>query len=178
MDPESIVRRFHLEWLSTFLEGLDDWLHAVVALVLVGVSAAVLFHVLTRDLVELVHGFATPKHFFEPVLTAVNDTLVVIIVLEVLRTVIAHLRRESFALQRFIIIGIISTVRHLLIVGAHLSLADSVSATEFRQSIIELGLNGVLAFVLVGAYTLLRRVDPADEEPDETPSVRVGNKAR
>lgn len=144
-------RRVRLYWLPGLLEDLDDLLHAVIALVLVGVSVAVLFHVLSQDARAIMGGFHTPHSFFEPVLATVNDTLFVIIVLEVLRTVIAHFQREPFALQPFLIIGIISTVRHLLMVGARLLLAETVSATEFRQSIIELAVSGSLTFVLVGA---------------------------
>ena len=80
--------------------------------------------------------------------------------LEILRTVTAHFHHQSFALQPFIIIGIISTVRHLLMTGAHLSLAtEAVQPEQFWESIIELALNGVLTFILVGAYFLIRHAD-------------------
>jgi uncharacterized membrane protein (DUF373 family) len=163
-EPQQGRRHIRLHWLPGVLEDLDDLLHAVIALVLVGVSVAVLFHVLSQDARAVLGGFHTPRSFFDPVLATVNDTLFVIIVLEVLRTVIAHFQRETFALQPFLIIGIISTVRHLLMVGARLLLAEAVSPTQFRQSIIELGISGSLTFVLVGAYVLLRRADPVGPE--------------
>ena len=159
-EQERHLRRFHLDWLPLGFEALDDLLHAIVALVLVAVSVAVLAHVLWHDASEVLHAFSDSKQFFEPVLTVINDTLFVIIVLEILRTVTAHFHHQSFALQPFIIIGIISTVRHLLMTGAHLSLAtEAVQPEQFWESIIELALNGVLTFILVGAYFLIRHAD-------------------
>jgi uncharacterized membrane protein (DUF373 family) len=170
MEQEPDQRHIRLPWLPHLLEGLDDLLHAVVAVVLVGVSVAVLAHVLTQDALGLLAGFRTPRQFFEPVLATVNDTLFVIIVLEVLRTVIAHFQHESFALRPFVIIGIISTVRHLLMVGARLLLTEGVPVTQFQHSIIELGLSGVLTFVLVAAYALLRYVDRHVAVEDGSPT--------
>jgi uncharacterized membrane protein (DUF373 family) len=166
-------RHVRLPWLPPALEGLDDLLQAVVALVLIGVSGAMLVHVLIHDVSGLLRGFGTPSLFYEPVLATVNDTLFVIIVLEILRTVIEHFQRETFDLQPFLIIGIISTVRHLLMVGARLLLSEEVTEREFRHLTIELGLSGSLTFILVLAYALLRRVDPPAGDGDEAPAVVV-----
>jgi uncharacterized membrane protein (DUF373 family) len=156
---EPARRHLRFTWLPRALEGLEDLLHALVALVLVGVSVAVLCHVLTHDLSQLLHGFSAPARFYEPVLATVNDALFVIIILEILRTVIEHFQQETFALQPFLIIGIISTVRHLLMVGARLLLGEVVSEAQFRHLTLELGLSGSLTFVLVLAFALLRRLD-------------------
>ena len=91
----------------------------------------------------------------------------VLIILEILKTVTAHLKAHSFALRPFIIIGIISAVRHLLIIGARMSVGEGNSPSDavlFMQHVQELALNGFLALVLVSAYWLIARlpVDKAD----------------
>jgi uncharacterized membrane protein (DUF373 family) len=156
MKKRQLLRQQHLQWLGAALQGLDDLLHLAVALVLVAVSMAVLYHIFTQDTRELVAALRTPRHSFEPILATVNDTLFVIILLEVLRTVIAYLQHEELTVQPFLIIGIISTVRHLLMVGARLSLGEATSATEFRQAIIELAVSGTLTVLLVSVYALLQ----------------------
>ena len=169
MKKQQLLRQQRLQWLTAVLEGSDDLLHVAVALVLVAVSMAVLCHIFTQDTRELVDALRSPKHSFDPILATVNDTLFVIIILEILRTVIAYLQHEEFAVQPFLIIGIISTVRHLLMVGARLSLGEAASATGFLHAIIELAVSGILTVFLVGAYALLQRAGSLashDEAPD------------
>src|SRR5579871_240018 len=151
MEKTPTLRR-HIRRLTVTLQGIDDLLHAAVALILVAVSAAVLFHILTQDARELLDTLRAPRQSFDPFLTTINDTLFVIIILEVLRTVITYLHHEKFGLEPFLIIGTISTVRHLLMVGARLLLGEASSATEFHHAIIELAVSGTLTVFLVGAY--------------------------
>ena len=79
------------------IETLAHYLVAVVFLVIVGV-------VLSRTGVHLV---TNRHHFAVQVTSGINDVLFVVIVLELLRTVVAHLETEDFQLRSFLIIGII-----------------------------------------------------------------------
>ena len=82
--------------------------------------------------------------------------LFVIIVMEMLRTVMAHFDDAGLQLKPFLIIGTISAVRHILTVGARLSLAGEVTGTAFRQSQIELGVEGAVVLGLGFALYLVR----------------------
>ena len=90
------------------------------------------------------------------VINGLNGVLFVVIVLELMTTVVAHFEHSGFQLQPFLIIGIISGVRHILTVGARLSLAGEVTGTAFRQSQIELGVEGAVVLGLGLALFLVR----------------------
>ncbi len=80
----------------------EDLIHYVVALVLLAVAGIVLFRS-AYDLATSNQAFAAAAT------TALNGVLFAIIVLEVMRTVIAHFERGGLQLQPFLIIG--SSVR-------------------------------------------------------------------
>ena len=127
----------------------EDAIHIAVAALLVVVGVVVLM--------ETVVGSATGDEAFVDRITAVvNGVLVVIIVMEILRTVVAHFEQGGFQLKPFLIIGIISAVRHILLVGAKVSL-KSKDATAFRKTQIELGVNAAVVLALVVGLILIRR---------------------
>jgi uncharacterized membrane protein (DUF373 family) len=135
----------------------EDLMHYGVALVLVGISGAVLFRTV-KDL------FTPGATFWVAIPTAVDGVLFVVIVLEIFRTVIAHFEKGGFQLKPFLIIGIISAVRHVLTVGARLSIqsqnADaSQSSTQFTHSLWELGINAGVVLALVIGLVLIKRSD-------------------
>jgi uncharacterized membrane protein (DUF373 family) len=150
-------------WLLSGLGTLEDIVYLGVSLVLVGVAVAALYET-TRTLVTSNQAFA------EAVTTAVNGVLFVVIVLEIFRTLLAHLEGGGFQLRPFLIIGIISVVRHILLVGA---VASATGNTGFDHAQIELGVNAGVALVLVIALVLLHRsgatsdMDPSDVEPHD-----------
>jgi hypothetical protein len=82
----------------------EDLIHYAVALVLLAVAAIVLYNT--------AYDLAMSKESFAVAATAaVNGVLFAIIVLEVMRTVVAHFERGGLQLQSFLIIGIISAPR-------------------------------------------------------------------
>jgi len=129
------------------IETLAHYLVAVVFLVIVGV-------VLSRTGVHLV---TNRHHFAVQVTSGINDVLFVVIVLELLRTVVAHLETEDFQLRSFLIIGIISAVRHILGVGARLTLEAGITDTQFNRAQIELGVSAVVVLALAVSFILISR---------------------
>jgi len=135
------------EWLLGGLTSLEDLIYLVVALVLLGIAVASLYTTISNLLNS--HGdFATNST------TAINGVLFVVIILEIFRTLVAHLEGGGFQLRPFLIIGVISAVRHILLVGA---LSATTEHTMFNQTQIELGVNAGVALVLVIALVLLHR---------------------
>jgi len=90
---------------------------------------------------------------------AINDILFIIIILEILRTVIARYTDGVFQLHNFLIIGIIAAVRHILTVGAYMTLGDEKTEAEFNRAVIELGINSAIVVALVFAIFLSKAVD-------------------
>jgi uncharacterized membrane protein (DUF373 family) len=131
-------------WLLFALTLIEDLVYLGVALVLIGVAIATLY--------DTVYTIANSHEAFAPTVTAaVNQVLFVVIVLEIFRTILAHLEGGGFQLRPFLIIGIISAVRHILLVGAQ----SITTHTEFNHAQIELGVNAGVALVLVVALVLL-----------------------
>lgn len=132
----------------------EDVIHYGVAIVLMIVAAVVLFHT-AYDL------FTTHQAFAQAATTAVNGVLFAIIIMEVMRTVLAHFDRGGLQLQPFLIIGIISAVREILSVGAHLSLESGArdgTASTVHLALLELGVNGGVVVGLAAALVLIRRL--------------------
>ncbi len=145
-------------------ELVDDLLHLGVAAILVGIAALVFAHILLTGLNGL--ALTGPSvTFFQVILTDVNDVLFVVIVLEILATVVAHLRSRTFALRPLITIGIISAVRHILIVTVHLSAEqNAMQADLFTQQILELLGTTLVTVLLVACYWFVTRADILDRD--------------
>jgi uncharacterized membrane protein (DUF373 family) len=127
-----------------------DAIHVAVAVLLVVIGVVVF--------VDTVLVLATgDAKFAERVTGAVNGVLFVIIVMEILRTVVAHFEEGGFQLKPFLIIGIISAVRHILTVGAQVSLGGDKPPDVFRKTQIELGVNAAVVLALVIGLILVRR---------------------
>jgi uncharacterized membrane protein (DUF373 family) len=136
----------------------EDLLYAAVALVLVGIAVALLY--------ETVHDVFTSEHltFVRRINDAVNGVLFVVIILEIFRTVLAHLQGGGFQLVPFLVIGVISAVRHILLVGTEA--LEHQTDRVFTQSQVALGVNALVALALVVALVLIRRTPGAADDGD------------
>jgi len=90
------------------------------------------------------------------ILLVINDVLFVLIIMELLWTVLRYLRRQEFSLNPFIAIGIISSLRRILMLEAQMAMTEH---TESYYLLSELGLNTLIVFVLVIAYYLVNKAD-------------------
>jgi uncharacterized membrane protein (DUF373 family) len=111
----------------------------------------------------------------EGIFSLVNDLLIVLIIMEVLRTVARFLRKREMNvdvedLVPFLVIGAISAARRILAIGANLSLNEakhtaqhggnidlSANWDRFNQAMIELGVNAALILVITCALLVIHR---------------------
>ncbi|MGO8948743.1 MAG: phosphate-starvation-inducible PsiE family protein [Ktedonobacterales bacterium] len=77
----------------------------------------------------------------QDVIALVSDLLLTLIIMEVLGTVVHHLRDGETTLRPFLFIGIISATRGILAVGARLSVSSTLTSDEFIRDMVELGVN-------------------------------------
>jgi uncharacterized membrane protein (DUF373 family) len=93
----------------------------------------------------------------QDVIALVSDLLLTLIIMEVLGTVIHHLRERETTLRPFLFIGIISATRGILAVGARLSVSSNQTLTqeEFIRDMVELGVNAVVIIALGVAMKLI-----------------------
>jgi uncharacterized membrane protein (DUF373 family) len=80
----------------------------------------------------------TAPFFPNGMIQGINDILFIVIILEILRTVISRFTDGVYQLDKFLIIGVIAAVRHILTVGASLTLQTGKSDTAFERAVIEL----------------------------------------
>jgi uncharacterized membrane protein (DUF373 family) len=130
-----------------YVDIVEDVFHAILAISLLGIGIGAFFYSGKR-LIE------TQPFFPNGMIQGVNDILFIVIILEILRTVISRFTDGVYQLDKFLIIGVIAAVRHILTVGASLTLESGKSDTAFERSIYEMGLNALIVVALVFAIFL------------------------
>jgi uncharacterized membrane protein (DUF373 family) len=141
------------------LDTAEDVFHVVLtALLFLVALGAVIFTV--------VRLFGTEPFYPNGMLQAINDILFVVIILEIARTVIARFNSGFYQLSRFLVIGVIASVRHILSVGSSLTLSIGKTQEAFDRGVIELLVNGGIVVALVLAIFLTRVVDKGSENVD------------
>jgi uncharacterized membrane protein (DUF373 family) len=131
------------------LDAIEDVFHVVLTAILFLVAlGAVIFTV--------VRLFNTEPFYPMGMLQAINDILFVVIILEIARTVIARFNTGFYQLSRFLVIGVIASVRHILSVGSSLTLSIGKTPEAFERGITELLVNGGIVVALVLAIFMTR----------------------
>lgn len=90
-------------------------------------------------------------------LKLLNDLLLVIILLELFRTVIRFLQTEILDLEPYLAVGIIACTRRILTASAELSHLPAMTETQFYQYLMDVGLNVTVIMVLVVGVFLVRK---------------------
>jgi uncharacterized membrane protein (DUF373 family) len=93
-------------------------------------------------------------------LKLLNDLLLVIILLELFRTVLRFLQTEVLDLEPYLAVGIIACTRRVLTASAELSHQLNMSETLFYQYLMDVGLNVTVIMVLVVGVFLVRKRPP------------------
>jgi uncharacterized membrane protein (DUF373 family) len=133
----------------TFIDKLEDILHGFLGIVLFVISVIAAAYTLLRLM-------QTRPFFPLGMIQAINDILFVVIILEIMRTVIVRFTDGIFQLDNFLIIGVIAAVRHILTVGASLTMEKTKTTEYFNRALKEMGVNTGIVFALVFALFLAR----------------------
>ena len=131
------------------VEIMEEVFHVVLGFFLFGIAVAALIY-------SVIRVFTTSPFFPTGMIQSINDILFIIIILEILRTVIARYTDGVFQLQNFLIIGIIAAVRHILTVGAYMTLGSGKTREEFDRAVIEFSISSGIVVALVLAIFLAK----------------------
>src|SRR5260370_4571788 len=119
------------------LGGVDAIVYSLVALVLL-IAA---FGMLGYSVVVFPENAAI-NSFPLAIIALINDLLLVMIIMEVLRTVISYLAERGGSLRPFLFIAAISATRRLLAIRAQMSIArEKLTPHQFHQAMIDLSVN-------------------------------------
>lgn len=130
-----------------YVDFVEDLFHAILAVALLVIGIGAFFYSIERLI-------TTAPFFPNGMIQGVNDILFIVIILEILRTVISRFTDGVYQLDKFLIIGVIAAVRHILTVGASLTLQTGKSDTAFDRALLEMGLNALIVIALVFALFL------------------------
>jgi uncharacterized membrane protein (DUF373 family) len=137
-----------------FVDVLEDAFHGLLGIILFVVALGALFFTVERLL-------TTAPFFPTGMIQGVNDILFIVIILEILRTVIARFTDGVYQLDKFLIIGVIAAVRHILTVGASLTLGSTKDNDLFQRALLELGVNAGIVVALVLAIYMSKQAHGA-----------------
>jgi uncharacterized membrane protein (DUF373 family) len=143
---------------AQLLERLDQLVYLIAGYVLVAAAMAITGYSLIAFVNTLKEGFLQAS------ITLINDILLALIVLELLRTVIGFIRGHgqpsvAESLIPFLVIGGISASRRILAIGAAIGVEEAKGGLEpqkFSQAMIELGVSGGLIIAIGIALVILR----------------------
>jgi uncharacterized membrane protein (DUF373 family) len=169
--------------VRAFVDQGEELVYIIVAGLLLIASAATCSYAAFTAVQQFRSGNA-----LEGIFSLVNDVLLVLIIMEVLRTVARFIRKRELDVDvedvvPFLVIGAISAARRILAIGASLSLIEakhseqhgsSVDVTaswdRFGQAMIELGVNAGLILVIAVAVLIIHRYTLGRRATGETTS--------
>ena len=133
------------------METLDGWGY---------ITAGISF--LALGMVVFVHAwyiFATTvgSQVLPGVLALVHDLLLVIILLELFRTIINFLKTKIITLEPFLYICIIASTRRILTTGAQIGSLEDLTDLVFHRYLLDLGANVLVIVALVVAVYMVRK---------------------
>lgn len=150
----SNLRPIKTQWtyqVSIWLSRAEDFIYFATGLVLVG-AAVVLLVAAVWDFVTLFQ-----VDLRSAILQTLDNLLLVLMLVEILHTVGISLREHTLSSEPLLIIGLIATIRRLLIITAEQTRPSADLAVEFKLVMLELGLLTVLVMAFVFAIYLLRK---------------------
>lgn len=98
--------------------------------------------------------------FLGAILGLIHDLLLVLIILEIMRTIITYVKIHAVLLEPFLHIGIIAATRRILTAGAQLSGQAVVSKEVFERYLWDTGVNAMVIVALgIAVFLFSNRPD-------------------
>ena len=142
------------------LESADALVYSVVGAVFLLAAAGMLGY----SVVAFPHDLEQ-NGFPIAIITLINDLLLVMIIMEVLRTVLSYLAERGTSLRPFLFIAAISATRRILAIGAEMSVSGEATLPPdgFQRAMIDLGVNaGAILAIALALYLLSRRPESTE----------------
>ncbi|MGQ0811235.1 MAG: phosphate-starvation-inducible PsiE family protein [Nitrospiraceae bacterium] len=133
------------------METLDGWGYITAGISFLGIGMVVFIHAW--------YIFATTvgSSVLPAVLALIHDLLLVIILLELFRTIINFLKTKIITLEPFLYICIIASTRRILTTGAQIAYMEDLSDQVFHRYLLDLGANVLVIVALVVAVYMVRK---------------------
>ena len=133
------------------VEKIDDYIHVLIAFVLLIIALAVVFH----SIVKGVNKYLATKDLIESSVIVLHELLLAMIILEVLWLIYDYLKTKSINVEPFLIIGIISSVRKILILSA--KPIENITPASMNLYVYEVGINTIVIFIIIIGLYMIRK---------------------
>ena len=144
------------------MSSTEDAINVAVAVVLAALAVAVLASAI-GEFAALVKR----DQVRQGVVALLDNTLLVLMLVEILHTVGISLREHHLVPEPFLVVGLIAAIRKMLVITAELGLPTQAKALTFRLALQELGRLTFLGLTLVIALILLWRFGVSRDAPEE-----------
>jgi uncharacterized membrane protein (DUF373 family) len=139
------------KWLNR-MEWLDRWGYITAGLSLLFLGMLIFAH----SWMIFIQG-AVQEGLLLAGLKLLNNLLLVIILLELSRTVVRFLQTDILTLEPYLAVGIIACIRRILTASAELSHLPQITTDLFNRYLIDVGLNVGVVLVLIFAVFIVRK---------------------
>lgn len=141
-------------------EGVGEFMRAFDRIIYVGVGAAFLLAGISIFFYSLGMFFTQylERGFMTAVVRLIHDLLLVLIIMEVMRTITNYLREHTITMEPFLYIGIIAATRSILTAGAEIGSRDTVDIAIFNRYLMEIGVNAIVILLIAVALFLSSKV--------------------
>lgn len=156
VSPETAAHRTEMmkRWCG-YMEWLDRLGYATAGLSLLILGMLIFTHAWYVFLTKASYAGLLPAG-----LKLLNDLLLVIILLELFRTVVRFLQTEVLTLEPYLAVGIIACTRRVLTASAELSHLPAVTDTQFYQYLMDVGMNVTVIMALTIGVFMIRKHPP------------------
>jgi len=133
------------------METLDGWGYITAGISFLALGMVVFVHA------WYIFAATIGSQVLPAVLALVHDLLLVIILLELFRTIINFLKTKTITLEPFLYICIIASTRRILTTGAQIASLEELTDPVFHRYLLDLGANVLVIVALVAAVYMVRR---------------------
>lgn len=138
-----------IPYVNRLLTIVDDVILIWVALGIIGVAFLLMLEALTDFIYYTQHSIS---HI-------ISDLMFVLIIMELFRQVMRQINKHAFSLNPFIYIGVIASIRGILLTQMKLGMGEA----EWESAVIQLGIHAVIVLVLVGGLYVYSKVRKSED---------------
>lgn len=151
--PEAPKIQALIARLTDLLRLMEDGIYLAIAGALITAAAGLLFSA------AITFYTALGGELHDSALRLLDSLLLVMMLVEIMHTVGISLRQHILSVEPFLVVGLIATIRRVLVITAEQSRLIG-TPDAFNRTLLELVLLGFLILVLTISIYLMRRVKP------------------
>ena len=146
--------------LYAWMERLDRWGYITVGFSLLGISMGIFVH----SWLVFARSVNKPSFLLSSI-TLVNNLFLVVILLELFRTIVRFLETDILRVEPYLAVGIIACVRRMLTASAELGDLRNVTAAFFANYLKDVALDTItVTLLIVGIFILRARPTKSDQQ--------------